>query len=932
MKELTNIYKEAGQQFINDLFKDYLLVTEKLSGSSFAFERHGNQLKFFKGSNKMPINLVDRTLMMYYEPAIQYILQKTSDDMESIPDHWRFCFQYFVNNKPGAIEYDNLPMNNLVLTHIHVKNAKGKVAKVIEDPRVLRDWAAMFDVTPLIPIFSGYLKEAQKKKIRDFLSTPKEDHLELFGTNSFAKYLINCLNPNVVATTLQNDLSKPIDSIIFKFFKPGTSQVFTAKMIDPFTQALMKDKEPVDLRRAPADINEILLLDILAFIEERGLRGGELLTATPPERYIELISNIFNDYVTKRNADIAKLNIEKADFAKGPEFNLNLDMIKNSKTREILQKSESLQNLYKIMLGSLRKKRNPNRVGSVMTPSVIEDFNKMVSKISDTINKETDGQFKTFGEYLTNKVTEEVEEKGLEDLIVEEKVLNYNKFINLGKVDVLNEKLSIKAIQKNWLNAYQKIMKSRDTAGAKSKEVLRANFGANDGEAVKNIQLMMKKLRVKDRDYKIEEIENATFIPEIGETLSGQFNTYKITFNKGVKILNQAYLPGESIYITNRYKVSKKTGEAAVIKTKDITPDAMGLPAREYHNAAPLISAIKSYVAKTSYPDRYKEFIIESSEAILKDSKNSGLFRDFETYANYGSPIIYNVGVPFFEGIDQVSIANFSNDFGEVLGGLMMFNVIKDTGDGLRYPTASNEKLVDFYFDDYRISSKAGGGGTPSGSTIMGSIDNAVKKGDLSLDVDQTSFYDYVVKPWLNPPKLDKSTTYNSVMKLAEDQLGPNQGSGYSYLLQEAKLNSASVTRDNINKFLDNLTKTPQDFDSFLNTFILRTGSFRGKVDAEKYRNEYIKRMNTGDSLRVGLVFYPIMVETARILNEKYAETLTQLTQKVSDVKQVYLDTKVSKGAFIFKTKKFSSANFKFEQKGQVWKPFLSMMGIKMVK
>ena len=37
-------------------------------------------------------------------------------------------------------------------------------------------------------------------------------------------------------------------------------------------------------------------------------------------------------------------------------------------------------------------------------------------------------------------------------------------------------------------------------------------------------------------------------------------------------------------------------------------------------------------------------------------------------------------------------------------------------------------------------------------------------------------------------------------MKLAEDQLGPNQGSGYSYVLLQAKLNqnSASVTRDNI--------------------------------------------------------------------------------------------------------------------------------------
>ena len=436
MKELTNIYKEAGQRFIDDLFKDYLLVTEKLAGSSLSFERRGGEILFFKGSNKQPINLVDRTLMMYYEPVIQYILNKTDDHIKDLPEYWRFCFQYFVNNQPGAIEYDNLPSNNLVLTHIQIRNPKGKIAKVIEDPRVLRDWASAFNVTPLIPIFSGYLKEAQKKKIREFLSTPKEDHLEIFGTSSFAKYLITCLNPTIEQTTLQNNLDKPIDSIIFKFFKQGTNQIFTAKMIDPYTEALMKNKEPIDLRRAPADINEILLLDILAFIEERGLRGGELLTATPHERYLELVSNLFNDYVAKRGVDLQKLDIEKAEFAKGPEFDLNIDLIKNNRTREILQKSESLQNLYKIILGSLRKKRNPNRVGAVMTTSVIEDFNKLVNKISDTINKETDGKFKTFGDYLNNKVTEEIDYKDLEELVVEEKVINYNEFINLGKINI----------------------------------------------------------------------------------------------------------------------------------------------------------------------------------------------------------------------------------------------------------------------------------------------------------------------------------------------------------------------------------------------------------------------------------------------------------------------------------------------------------------
>jgi hypothetical protein len=174
MKELTNIYQEAGQQFIDDLFKDYLLVTEKLSGSTFSFERHGDSIKFFKGSNKMPINLVDRTLMMYYEPAIQYILNNVKNNLDNIPEYWRFCFQYFVNNQPGVIQYDNLPKNGLVLTHIQIKNKKGKIAKIVEDPRVIKDWASAFDVTPLLPIFKGYLTEIQKKKLETFYQHQKK--------------------------------------------------------------------------------------------------------------------------------------------------------------------------------------------------------------------------------------------------------------------------------------------------------------------------------------------------------------------------------------------------------------------------------------------------------------------------------------------------------------------------------------------------------------------------------------------------------------------------------------------------------------------------------------------------------------------------------------------------------------------------------------
>jgi len=357
MKELTQIYKDTGKQLIEDLFKDYLVVTEKLSGSSFSFKKSGEGINFYKGKNHRPINLIDRTMMVYYEKPIHYIKSIVTKNLSSIPDNWMFCFQYFPHNSPGIITYDRLPKNNLVLSHISVTSPSGKVLKVIEDPRVLNDWANALGVTALLPIFKGYLTEDQKKKITKFLDTPKEDQSAIFNTNSFAEYLLKILNPSIQSTTLQNDLKKPIESIIFKFYKAGTKQVIAAKLIDPYTINLMKDKEPVELRKLPADINEIILLDLLAFIEERGIKKHEILGDTEDMRYIELVSNIFNDYVTKRGKDITKIDIEKAEFAKGDEFDLNVELIPSQRTKDILNNNLKLKDLFKIMLGSLKKKR-----------------------------------------------------------------------------------------------------------------------------------------------------------------------------------------------------------------------------------------------------------------------------------------------------------------------------------------------------------------------------------------------------------------------------------------------------------------------------------------------------------------------------------------------------------------------------------------------
>jgi hypothetical protein len=925
MKELSNIYKEVGQQFIDDLFKDYLVVTEKLSGSSFSFEKNGSVLKFYK-SNDKPINLIDRTLMVYYEDAISYIKKATSGMMKSIPDNWKFCFQYFVHNEPGVIHYDTLPKNNLVLTHIQILSPSGKIGKIIEDPRVIYDWSNALSVTPLLPIFKGYLTDEQKQKIRDFISTAREDHSELFKTTSFASYIISVLNPNVSSTMLQADLTKPIDSIIFKFYKPGTTQTFSAKMIDPYTVSLMKDREPIDPRRVPADINEILLLDILAFIEERGLKKSEILSSTPDERYIELVSNIFNDYVMRRGSGLKEIDIEKADFAKGDEFKLNIDLIPSETTKKILIDNERMQDLFKIMLGSLRKKRNAEKAGNVLTPSVIEDFNSLINSINDLTSSEVSNEFKTFSDYLTLKATNESVQSA-EDLVLEEKTLNYNSFINLGKLLINESKRS-----DLWINAYKSFSKIKDfVKPSHTRELLRANFGPNDDTAETEIQNFLLTLGIERKNYTIERIPVGTFVPSMRGNISGDYDSYEVTIIVPTKdSIGGTYKKGDVFYVTNRYKISKKTGVAGVFGKKKLTPDAMKLPLAEYKNAAALFSAVESFVKTTSYPENYKNFILQSTQSIITDTRNSGSFNDFEGYASSGKTTIsYNIPSSLFDGIDQISINNFANDYGEVLGGFMLFNILKDIGAGLRYPTSSNERLVDFYFDDYSISSKAGKrGGTPTGDTLIQRMYSMHNEGTLSFDdIQETDFLNNVINAWVNPPKLAASGIYNTVMNLCNVNITDKNNSGYWYLVSEVNVQPAQLTEATVVKHFDELYKNEERFREVLTTLWNKSGMAWDKNKLDEYTNKYPNLEK-----RIGPMFYPLIVEVTNNLNSKYKGQLTKYSQKVTDVKQVYLNINVSKGIFTFNTVPFMSANFAFEQKGSIPNPFNANIGIKIEK
>jgi hypothetical protein len=89
----------------------------------------------------------------------------------------------------------------------------------------------------------------------------------------------------------------------------------------------------------------------------------------------------------------------RKDFGKSPEFQLNPSFIKNPETLKNVEKNETNKKILQIMLGSLRKKRDPELPNDVLTPMVIRDFNEIVNKIKVSTTNDGEGLL-SFGEYL----------------------------------------------------------------------------------------------------------------------------------------------------------------------------------------------------------------------------------------------------------------------------------------------------------------------------------------------------------------------------------------------------------------------------------------------------------------------------------------------------------------------------------------------------
>ena len=353
-----------------------------------------NGLFTYYKSNNAPISKIDRSVSNYYEKAIAHFESLDQDVYSSIPENWKFGFQYFPVKNPLSIDYDRLPKNNLVITDIVVKNPKGKNTEVITDKDRLTEWADLLNVDLPPVLFEGKLNEQQKKKILDYLNTPFEQLEQTYKTENFTKWFLTIINPSLKETFLRNGIESTIEGLIFRF-----NDKIILKLSEP--QEYKKASE-VKADNTNSDIYNLVLISIGEFLQMLDFNKISIKGNSLEDRYIEFISKAFNKF--------CKSEQYKENFAEGFYFSLpqymtkveaveNFKFVNNNETKELLSKSSTNRELFKIMLSAFRSRKR--KVGGLLTNEVMTHHNKLVDKIIEyiTIQQQSIGGIASLNEH-----------------------------------------------------------------------------------------------------------------------------------------------------------------------------------------------------------------------------------------------------------------------------------------------------------------------------------------------------------------------------------------------------------------------------------------------------------------------------------------------------------------------------------------------------
>lgn len=378
---------------------------------------------------------------------------------------------------------------------------------------------------------------------------------------------------------------------------------------------------------------------------------------------------------------------------------------------------------------------------------------------------------------------------------------------------------------------------------------------------------------------------------------SSKYDTYVIDFIKDTKLTPTLIVPKDIRFFLVNTHLTRDSNTGGIVDEKTLVPNRL-LSKSSYSSATSLILDCKKNIASKVKFDNLKEALTLLLTFVnIKGKSSKSKLKEFSDEVKFTKEIETSLS-----SLTSKDLAIIAKDFGEILSSVYLSN--KFDLNNISFPTAGNEKMIDFYLNDIKFSAKYNKGAAASVGSVLDNTKN-------------TKGYEDIVK------LLEIIRDNNSVVgtfKLAEFLKIPM----YKNLKKLIPSISESNFIEKIKDFMGKKWNELNDIDAitkFLNDKLYDTAkpSQRGIETIFLNKNQ--------DSL--GLIISPMSYDIARFINSD-KDLIGKFNELVNKIKihQIYI-TKFNSKEINFKMGSFKNMSFKFEGVGSVIDYKMKKMGFK---
>ena len=501
-------------------------------------------------------------------------------------------------------------------------------------------------------------------------------------------------------------------------------------------------------------------------------------------------------------------------------------------------------------------------------------------------------------------------------------------------------------VQRNkYTDSYLKNVSKKEPINTKKNELIRASFG-QDSVTNRDISDMAKNnINKLFTDVGETVIEIEKFLPKENRVQnshgSGDMITYLVKTDKNK----------DGYYITNNSTSTKVKVEGIekLFRPKDLTPSKLGLDIKDYVSKSSLASATISKVKSFVTDELHQKFLLKLID-VCENAENYGFKTQLKNTINdtIGSYIIKSNFNEFGKIEELGNMGNIQNDFGEVLGSIFVFNLVKPEGigGGVSFPSG-NEKLMDFRFNGKEISSKAGTGAAATITEYIRRIDSAISNG-WQLTPEQIEAKDKILLPLSlgetskeRPPKKWFGRAKGSGVFIGAITLfnALNRKGWLTFKKEFGLSDSNNINRDDIMNSFERLDKTGNLYKALKsymdsvkfspqtnNKLFLNIIEAKNPKESKTSWDKLIESTGTPEyeeclDLLIGSVLYPCSNEiTDYVINEKqkngqtYMDAINDLINYAVSVFQLNFSIKLKSDSITFDM--YSSEKSKYKMSG----------------